>query len=135
MAANPYLETSIRTASPVQLVVQLYDGALRFVHQAKEHHAAERTLDRGRAISRAMAIVHELSSSLDFEQGGEVACNLEALYRFAADQLFEANRAQRVECLDTVIATLEPLRDAWVSIAAGGVPETDRTTRSDFDVR
>ena len=95
MAGNPYLEMSIRTASPVQLVVHLYDGALRFVRQAKEHHVADRPLDRGRAISRAMAIVHELSGSLDFEHGADVARNLDALYRFAADQLFEANRAQR----------------------------------------
>lgn len=130
MAANPYLEMSIRTASPVQLVVHLYDGALRFVRQAKEHHAADRPLDRGRAISRAMAIVHELSGSLDFEQGADVARNLDALYRFAADQLFEANRAQRAECLDTVIATLEPLRDAWMSIATGEVPLGDSSDGS-----
>ena len=120
MSANPYLDTSIRTAGPVQLVVQLYDGALRFVRQAKEHHAAARPLDRGRAITRAMAIVHELRDSLDLERGAEVARNLDALYRFAADQLFEANRAARVECLDAVLATFEPLRDAWATIAAGG---------------
>lgn len=134
MAANPYLEMSIRTASPVQLVVHLYDGALRFVRQAKEHHAADRPLDRGRAISRAMAIVHELSGSLDFEQGADVARNLDALYRFAADQLFEANRAQRAECLDTVIATLEPLRDAWMSIASGEIP-IDDSSEGDSDDR
>jgi flagellar secretion chaperone FliS len=126
MAANPYFETSIRTASPVQLIVQLYDGALRFVRQAQQHHAADRPIDRGRSIARALAIVHELESSLDFEQGAEVARNLGSLYRFTADQLFEANRAQRVECLDTVIATLEPLRDAWVAIAAGDVPMNDQ---------
>jgi flagellar protein FliS len=125
MAANPYLETSIRTASPVQLVVCLYDGALRFVRQAKEHHAADRNRERGRAISRALAIVHELSGSLDFERGADVAPRLDALYRFAADQLFEANRSQRVECLEAVIATLEPLREAWVAIASGEVPLDD----------
>jgi flagellar protein FliS len=135
MAANPYLEMSIRTASPVQLVVHLYDGALRFVRQAKEHHAAERPLERGRAISRAMAVVHELSSSLDFEQGPEVASRLAALYRFATDQLFEANRAQRGECLDAVITTLEPLRDAWVSIATGDAELRDAAAQVRSDAR
>lgn len=135
MAANPYFETSIRTASPVQLVVHLYDGALRFVRQAQAYHAADRTPERGRAISRAMAIVHELESSLDFEQGAEIACNLASLYRFASDQLFEANRAQRGECLDTVIATLEPLRDAFVSIAAGDLPMNEDCDGENSDVR
>lgn len=135
MAGNPYLEMSIRTASPVQLVIHLYDGALRFVRQAKEHHDAQRPLERGLAISRAMAVVHELSSCLDFEQSPEVASKLEALYRFATDQLFEANRAQRSECLDAVILTLEPLRDAWVAIASGDVEVRDGATKERSDVR
>lgn len=121
MSANAYRDTSVRTASPVQLVVQLYDGALRFVRQAQQHHGDDEPLERGRAISRALAIVHELAGSLDFEQGGEVARNLDSLYRFAADQLFEANQSRRVEPLDAVIATLAPLREAWMAIAAGDV--------------
>jgi flagellar protein FliS len=121
MSTNPYLDTGIRTADPVQLVVQLYDGALRFMRQAKEHHAADRVLERGRAIGRALAIVHELQGCLDFERGAEIAHNLDALYRFAAGQLFEANHAQRIECVDAALAALEPLRDAWAAIASGEV--------------
>lgn len=121
MSTNPYLDTGIRTADPVQLVVQLYDGALRFMQQAKEHHAAERVLERGHAIGRALAIVHELQGSLDFERGAEIARNLDALYRFAADQLFEANRSRRIECVDAALAAIAPLRDAWAAIANGEV--------------
>lgn len=122
MSLNPYLETSIRTADPVQLVVQLFDGALRFVAQAREHEDAGRTRERGEAISRALAIVHELRGSLDLEQGAEVAKSLDSLYAFASDQLLAANRTRRMECLDAVVRVLTPLRDAFATIASGEAP-------------
>lgn len=125
MSLNPYLETSIRTAGPVQLVVQLYDGALRFARLAQEHARAGRTRERGEAIARALAIVHELRASLDLERGTSVAQSLDALYAFASEQLLEANRARKPECLDAVVRVLSPLRDAFGAIAAGEVPTGD----------
>lgn len=117
--ANPYVEMNIRTANPLQLVVQMYDGALRFVHQAQEHQRAGRVRERGEALSRALAIVHELRCSLDLSRGAEAASNLEALYVFAGEQLVEANLQGSPACCDAVVAVLEPLRQAWVEIARG----------------
>lgn len=115
--ANPYVEMQIRTASPLALVVQLYDGALRQIEAARQHHDAQRTRERGAAISRALAIVNELRSSLDFEQGAEVARNLEALYVYAGEQLLEANLRGARRALDAAAAVLSPLREAWAELA------------------
>lgn len=115
--ANPYVETAIRTASPVALVVQMYDGALRHVAAAREHQAAGRVRERGAAISRAIAIVGELRSSLDFGPGAEIARNLDALYAFTVDRLLAANLHADAQALADVAAVLAPLREAFAELA------------------
>lgn len=110
---NPYLDVQVRTASPLALVVQLYDAALQQVEAARGHDEAGRVRERGAAISRALAIVGELRSSLDFEQGAEVARNLEELYAYASERLLEANRGGAPEALAAATAALAPLRSAW----------------------
>lgn len=119
--ANPYLEMQVRTASPLALVVQLYDAALQQVEVARGHHQAGRVRERGAAISRALAIVGELRSSLDFDRGAELARNLEDLYAYASERLLEANRGSACEALAEVTAALTPLRSAWREIL--GRPE------------
>jgi len=116
--ANPYLDTQIRTASPVALVAQLYDAALRHVEAARRHHEGGCVRERGEAISRALAIVGELRSSLDFENGADLARRLEELYVYASERLFEANRRDATAELDAAVAVLAPLRDAWHELAA-----------------
>lgn len=125
--ANPYLEMRIRTASPIDLVVQMYDGALRQIELAREHFEAGRVRERAQAISRALAIVNELRSSLDFERGAEVARNLEALYVYATDRLLEANLRNERAALEAAAVALAPLREAWSELAARPFDLPDRT--------
>jgi flagellar protein FliS len=115
--ANPYLEMQVRTASPLALVVQLYDAALRQLEAARGHHEAGRVRERGAAISHAIAIVGELRSSLDFERGAELARHLDDLYAYASERLLEANRRGAPEALSAVAAVLAPLRSAWRELA------------------
>lgn len=112
-----YHETAVNTASPETLIVQLYEGAIRFAHQARGHMEAEHAADRARAISRAVAIVNELQRVLDLEQGGEIARNLYGLYDFVGDRLVSANVDGRIESIDEAIGVLSTLVDAWREIA------------------
>ena len=92
--ANPsaaYRQQSVLTASPGQLVVMLYDGALRFLLQASTAHARRRPRSPCDAkLRRAEAIIDELHSSLDKERGGEIASRLEGIYVFCKRHLIEA---------------------------------------------
>jgi len=123
--ANPYFEMNVRTADPLQLVVQMYDGAIRFVHKARELQRTGHLRARGEALSRALAIVHELRASLDLSRGADAAPGLEALYVFVGEQLVDANLNGNEDRLEAVLSVLEPLRAAWLQIARGEASEGD----------
>ncbi len=111
-----YLETELRTATPMQLVVRLYAAALRHTEAAIEADGAGRIAERGERISRVIAIVGELRSAVDFERGGEIAQNLEALYDFVGERLVEAGRGDAASTLSEVLSVLRPLHDAWTEV-------------------
>jgi flagellar protein FliS len=111
-AQQAYTTSSVLTASPEQLVVMLYDGAIRFLGQGA---TAMRDGDRERArdrIGRAQAIVDELNMALDMGYG-EVPERLRSIYLFCKRQLHEATCECDPEKLAVVQRLLAPLRDAW----------------------
>lgn len=112
-ALGSYQSVSVGTADPGTLVVQLLDGALRFLRRAQRAAAAGDQPAVARAVNRAHAIVAELSNSLDREQGGEVAENLNALYTFLLWYLSEGLLKRSPAHIDRAIAILEPIRDGF----------------------
>ena len=84
---NSYLQTEVQSRSPLELVVMLYDGALRFTADARDAMVRRDIRARQRHLSRALAIVSELQSTLDMDTGGEVAERLDKLYGFVRDRL------------------------------------------------
>jgi flagellar protein FliS len=115
---NPYLQTEVQSRTPIELVVMLYDGALRFIADAREGIVQRDIARRGRAVSRAMAIISELQSSLDLEQGGDIAVSLDSLYVYVRDRLVDASIKQDVKPLDDAARVLRNLRDGWAGVAA-----------------
>ncbi len=111
-----YLETELRTATPMQLVVRLYGAALRHCEAAIEADRAGRIAERGERISRVIAIVGELRSAVDLERGGEIAQNLDALYDFAGERLLDAGRGDTEAALGEVLSVLRPLHEAWAEV-------------------
>ena len=108
-----YQSNSVLTASPEQLVVMLYDGALRFSRRAL---MAWDNGDRGavtQAIGRVTAIINELNVTLDMEVGGEIAENLRSLYVFMARYLTEAVVENDPEKVRRVMGMLLELREAF----------------------
>ena len=107
----------IKTATPEMVVVKLYEGALRFIRQAKECQDEGQVAGRATAIAKALAIVGELQQSLNLEEGGEIARNLDSLYFYVTDRLLEANVRGTVQPLDEASGVLSTLNEAWVEIS------------------
>jgi flagellar secretion chaperone FliS len=113
-----YRQQSILTATPGQLVVMLYDGCLRFLHQAAHAMRGGDMAESNVRLIRAEAIIDELHATLDLEQGGVVASRLQGIYVFCNRHLLEARSAQEPEMIEKVSELLAELRDAWAQIAA-----------------
>ncbi len=116
---NRYLETDVMTASPTTIVIKLYEGALRNAMQARASILDGQIPERGRAIQKALAIVGELQSSLDFDQGGEIATQLHDLYCFVIDRLLDANLHASTSSIDEAVMVLDTLLEAWHQIGRG----------------
>jgi flagellar protein FliS len=126
MNANPlaaYRETRVKTASPGQLVVMLYDEALKQCDIAIELSGEgqkprpDRIERINAALGKAQDVVTELMASLDFEAGGEIAQNLFALYVWFGRELLEANIAKDNARIKSVRGMLSELRGAWAEAA------------------
>ena len=115
-APQAYRSNAVLTASPEQLVVMLYDGAIRFLRQADalfEEGAWPEGIER---IGRAQAIVDELLCTLNME-AGELSQRLEAIYVFCSGHLRDARRNRDRVRVQQVARLLGELREAWAEIA------------------
>lgn len=134
--AKAYFQTQVTTTSQGDLLVMLYDGAIKFLNQAKERIAEKDYAQKGILISKAMDVINELDESLNNEKGGEVAENLHQLYFFCNTRLLRANMDMNPDIIDEVLKVLEGLRDAFNSIknsvptqqapTQGGSPNANR---------
>lgn len=115
-AANKYLQTQVTTTNQGELLVMLYEGAIRFLTQAKVMMEAKDYAQKGILISKALDVINELSSSLNKERGGAVADNLSNLYFYCNSRLLIANLKMDAQILDEVIRILTGLRDAFAQI-------------------
>ena len=114
-----YRQQSILTAPPGRLVVMLYDGCLRFLHQAATAMRADDQAEAEARLRRAEAIIDELHSTLDHERGGEIASRLQGIYVFCRRHLLEARRERDPQMVEKVSELLGELREAWATIAGG----------------
>ncbi len=115
--ANKYKEVAIKTATPLQLVVILYDGAIQALTEAQEHINQRDIAGRARCINRSVAIISELQASLNFNVDGGIASSLDRLYNYMKQRIFKANIDQSVEPLSEVTMLLGNLRSAWNTLA------------------
>lgn len=115
-----YQRIATQTAQPGQLVLMLYDGAIRFLNQARRGFQFEDPLEFNATINnnilRAQAILNELNLSLNMEVGGEFAANLRRLYNYMDDRLMESNLKKTEPGIIEVIERLTVLRDAWAEM-------------------
>ena len=122
--AEAYRRVVADTRSPMELVVMLYDGAIRFVAEARDAADRNDVVHRTRAVSRALAIVTELQNTLRLEDGGDVARELDRLYTYMTVRLLDSNVKRDRKALDEVHRLLSTVREGWaqaVTPAGAGV--------------
>lgn len=110
---NHYQTNQILTASQEQILIMLYDGAIRFCRQAIAANDGGNIPVKLERISKTFAIVTEFSNSLNHEIGGEIAADLDGLYHFMLRELNKARKATSDEHLRNVERLLVDLRQTW----------------------
>jgi len=111
-----YRDSAVLTASPEQLVVMLYDGAVRFLRQAEVAMKEGAWLHSFEKLSRGEAIIDELLATLNMDVG-EMSERLQAIYVFLKKTLIEGRIQRNHEKIGQVIALLVSLREAWAKLA------------------
>jgi flagellar protein FliS len=125
-ALSAYRQTRIKTASQGQLILMLYDGGISNLDHALElirfnsgqKKDPSKIEEIGRAVLKAQEIITELMVSLDFEQGGEIAKNLFALYTWFNKELLEAHLTSDEARILSVRNSLYDMRRSWAEVFA-----------------
>ncbi len=126
MQNNPYRayqKTQVTTAKPEKILLMLYEGAIKFNKLAILKMKEKNVSEKGKNISKTLAIISELMNTLDHEKGGQIAADLENLYMFMMDKLIEANMYNRVEELEVVERLLTTLYTAWQDVVNNPRPD------------
>jgi flagellar secretion chaperone FliS len=113
---SAYKQTSIATASPDKLLLMLYDGAIRFLIQARVAMEQRNYEAANKWLQKLQDIILELNISLDMKQG-EVALNLRKLYEFYEKEVLMANVEKNIERLQPVEDFLRSFRETWTEVA------------------
>jgi flagellar secretion chaperone FliS len=116
--AMAYRTVDAQSRSPLELVVMLYDGAIRFLREAQDAEERKDAWGRATAVSKALAIVGELRSTLNLDEGGEMALDLERLYDYMMNRLLEVTTKRDASALDEVRQLLVTVREGWVQVSA-----------------
>ena len=119
-AWQSYRQVATQTASPGQLVLQLYTGILRFLEQARLGFGMDDPKESMEAINnnllRAQAIIQEMDQSLNLQEGGEFASRMRGLYNYFDRRLHESNMTKTDPGILEVIKHVTVLRDAWAEM-------------------
>ncbi|WP_280549436.1 MULTISPECIES: flagellar export chaperone FliS [unclassified Halomonas] len=111
------VESGVMSASPHQLIVMLFDGALAAIRTSRIHLQDGNSAEKGKAISKALDIVNNgLLAALDTERGGEISERLASLYDYVTRLLLAANLHNDVESLDQAEMLLNDIASAWRDI-------------------
>lgn len=114
---NPYLKeykkNQVETATPEQILILLYDGAIQYLNKAKICIEQNELKELQNNLFACEKIIIEFMNTLDMELGGEVAQNLYRLYEYFYRTLISVGISQNMDKLDEVLRHLKNLRDTW----------------------
>jgi len=121
-----YASNDVTTANRLQLLIMLYDSAVKFMTLARKKMLEGDIAGRGENIGKAMAIISEFKGTLDHSVAPELAQNLERLYTFINDCLVRANIDSDTAKLDEALLITKNLREGWVELSKNvDVADTD----------
>jgi len=109
---NRYLETTVQTATPAQLLIMLYDGAIRFSRQGIEALKQNKYEEANRCLVRVQDIIQEFVITLD--RNAPMSDSLLQLYEYFIHRLIEGNVKKQSEPIEEVMGYLIDLKETWV---------------------
>ena len=115
-AAQNYFRTRVLTATPEQLQMMLFDGALRFGEQARAALEAKNWESSHSLLTRMQKVVMQLNSTLKHDLYPELCGKLAGLYNYAYRRLVEANMKHRIDALDEAMRVLRYQRETWALV-------------------
>ncbi|MEW6263529.1 MAG: flagellar export chaperone FliS [Thermodesulfobacteriota bacterium] len=113
-----YQQTQVATVDKGRLIVLLYEGAIKYLDQARECLATGDVPGKSVNINRAVDIIAELNQSLNLKDGGEIAGNLRRLYLFWIDHLLQAKTRKDTRNIEDVIGMMSSLNEAWNQVVS-----------------
>jgi flagellar protein FliS len=133
--AEQYKKHQIETASPEEVLIMLYDGAIRFLNIAKKAIADKDIEKSHHQLIKAQNIILEFMNSLDMEIGGEIAVNLFRLYEYLHYRLVQANIKKDVAMIDEVLDHLRSLKATWEEAILIARRERETTAQPEAQLR
>jgi len=112
------LDAQTARASPIELVLVLTDGLLEELARARGHVVARRYEQKAKSLTKCTEIINGLTSSLDYEQGGEVVANLGNLYDYCVGRLYRAGVDMDPAIIDEVTGLLNTIKQGWLGVQA-----------------
>jgi flagellar secretion chaperone FliS len=113
---NSYRVTAVQGASPVRLVICLYEQAIEDLRRALIALEQKDIAERTRALNHAHMVIGQLQGTLDVQRGGEVTINLQRFYTVIRAGLIDAQCKQSAPILEQQIALLVEVLDAWLEV-------------------
>jgi len=113
-----YQHTQITTVDRGRLIVLLYEGAIKFLRQARDCSETGDLEGKSNNINKALDIINELNQSLNMTEGGELAQNLRRLYLFMSDYLLKGKIKRDPHYIDDVLRMLTNLNGAWNEVVS-----------------
>lgn len=117
-AAQTYTSLSLTGASPVGLVVALYDNAVKSLHRARRAMEANNIEQRTQWLNHTLSIITHLQGTLDMEAGGEVARTLMQFYTYASARVLDISLTKSTDKLVELASQFASLREAWQIVDA-----------------
>jgi flagellar protein FliS len=119
-----YRQTSVLGSSREQLVVLMYEHLLASLRRAGQQIRDGDIEGRVTSMARASDIITELLATLDFDQGGDIASRLSALYAYFLNEISQISRRPDAERLERMTALVASLHESWVAAASATQPQT-----------
>ncbi len=120
--ALAYRTVGVQSSSPLELVVMLYDGAIRFLQDARDAHERKDHWGRARSTSKALAIVDHLQNTLNVAEGQAVARELDRVYDYMMSRLLDVTTKSDTSALEEVQRLLTTVREGWAQASATASP-------------
>ncbi len=120
-----YRKNQVAGMNQKEMIVLLYNGALKFLGQAEEELTNENTEGFADRVERVHRIVYHLYTTLDFDAGGDIADKLGSLYSFIISQLYILNSTRNSAIIDDLREILMNLKEGWQNLGNAAPESTD----------